>query len=133
MSSIAYQKYRENSIYTSSKEELTLMLYNGLIKFIMQAINAIEKKKFDIANEKITRAEAIISEFINTIDKSFDISKDMIELYTYMNKRLLDANLKKDIKILNEVLDLSKEFRNTWVEAMKIAKTDKSSKNAVNE
>jgi len=118
----AYSQYKQDSIFTSSPEELTLMLYNGLVKFIMQAEKAIEDKDIQKAHESIVRAQDIICEFQSTLDMSYDISKNLYALYDYMKSRLIDANIKKDKEILEEVLDFAKEFRDMWSEAMKIAK-----------
>lgn len=117
-----YNTYKENSIYTASPEELTLMLYNGLIKFIMQAQKAIDEKDFEKANSSIVRAENIISEFQATLDKKYEISQNLLLLYDYMYRRLMDANIKKDKDILEEVLSFARELRDTWEQAMKIAK-----------
>jgi flagellar protein FliS len=118
----ASDQYKENSIYTASPEELTLMLYNGLIKFIMQAQMAIDEKNIEKAHNCIIRAENIIGEFQATLDKSYDVSNNLLLIYDYMNRRLMDASIKKDKEILNEVLGFAKDLRDTWTQAMKIAK-----------
>ena len=89
-----YSMYKQNSIMTSSPEELTLMLYNGLVKFIMQAQKAIEEKDIQKANESIKRAEDIISEFQATLDMQYELSKGLAMLYDYFMDRLVDANMK---------------------------------------
>ncbi len=118
----AYEQYKENSIYTASPEELTLMLYNGLVKFLMQAQMAINEQTIDRANNCIIKAENIISEFRCTLDMKYDIAHDLDILYEYMNRRLVEANLKKDNSIIEEVLGYARELRNTWEQAMKLAK-----------
>ncbi len=117
-----YSMYKQNSIMTSSPEELTLMLYNGLVKFIMQAQKAIEEKDIQKANESIKRAEDIISEFQATLDMQYELSKGLAMLYDYFMDRLVDANMKKDAAILEEVLHFVKDLRDTWAQAMKLAK-----------
>ena len=119
----AYNQYRENSIYTSTPEELTLMLYNGLVKFIMQAQAAMDEKDYEKTNEYIFKALDIILEFCSTLDMKYSISKSLVLLYDYMYRRLIDANTKKDREILEEVLGFAKELRDTWSQAMKLAKT----------
>ena len=120
-----YNQYKENTIFTSTPEELTLMLYNGLVKFIMQAQLAIEEKQFDKANNSIIRAQDIILELQSTLDTKYEISNSLALLYDYMNRRLIDANINKDNKILDEVLGYATELRDTWSQAMKIAKTER--------
>ncbi|MCX8130718.1 MAG: flagellar export chaperone FliS [Clostridia bacterium] len=118
----AYDQYKENSVYTATPEELTLMLYNGLVKFILQAQAAVDEKDIAKANNGIIRAQDIIIEFQATLDMKYEISKNLALLYDYMHRRLIDANMKKDRAILEEVLGLAKELRDTWAQAMKIAK-----------
>ncbi len=118
----AYDKYRESAITTSGPEELTLMLYNGLIRFITQAQRAIADQNVAKAHDHIIRAQDIIAEFIATLDHKYEISANLEQLYDYMNRRLVEANLKKDQEILAEVLRLATDLRDTWVQAMKIAR-----------
>lgn len=122
-----YNQYKENSINTASPEELTLMLYNGLIKFIMRGIDCIEKKNMEDANNNIIRAQDIVQEFINTLDMRYEISGNLNSIYDYMLRRLIDANVSKDKVILEEVLEFAKILRDTWEEAMKQAKKGKKS------
>ncbi|HHW32024.1 MAG TPA: flagellar export chaperone FliS [Clostridiaceae bacterium] len=124
-----YNQYKQSSVYTATPEELTLMLYNGLIKFIMQAQDAIKDKNFEKAHESIIRAEDIIDEFKSTLDMQYDVSKGLSMLYDYMNERLMQANIKKDSAILEEVLNFAKELRDTWSQAMKLAKKQSAGNN----
>lgn len=117
-----YDKYKENSIYTASPEELTLMLYNGLVKFIMQGQKAIDEKNIQKAHESIIKAQDIVNEFMVTIDQSYEIAKSLLALYDYMKRRLIQANIRKDKSILEEVLGMAKELRDTWMQAMKLVK-----------
>ena len=112
----------EDQVMTATKEELTLMLYEGGIKFLNQAILALEKKDFLKANQLILRVEDIVREFQITLDHNYPISKQLDPLYDYMHRRLVEANLRKDIEIVNEVLGMFREFRDTWKEAMRLAK-----------
>lgn len=118
----AYNQYKENSIFTASPEELTLMLYNGLVKFIMRGIDSIEKKNIPEANTNIIKAQNIVSEFMNTLDMNYEISGSLNSIYDYMLRRLIDANVAKDAEILDEVLGFAKVLRDTWEQALKISK-----------
>lgn len=122
MNIAGYDQYRENSVYTASPEELTLMLYNGLVKFIMKAQYAITKNDMQGAHDNIIKAQNIVQEFIATLDKSYEVSTHLLLLYDYMYRRLVEANVQKSIEILSEVLGLAKELRDTWEQAMKLAK-----------
>jgi flagellar biosynthetic protein FliS len=118
-----YAKYQENSVFTATPEELTLMLYNGLVKFIMKAQQSIEKKDIPHANEEIIKAQNIVTELRSSLDLKYDISKQLDALYDFMFFWLIEANVKKDIKKLEEVLVIAKDLRDTWTEAMKLAKS----------
>lgn len=98
------------------------MLYNGLVKFLMQAQAAIDVKNIEKANNGIIRAQAIIKEFQATLDMNYEVSTYLDMIYDYMFRRLVEANLKKDNGIIEEILGYAKELRDTWAQAMKLAK-----------
>lgn len=118
----AYNQYKENSVFTSSPEELTFMLYNGLIRFIMQGQMAVDEKNMEKANNSIVRAQDIVVHFRETLDMKYEVSAGLDAMYEYMHRRLIEANIKKDREILDEVLGFAKELRDTWSQAMKIAR-----------
>lgn len=117
-----YDKYRNNTVFTSTKEELTLMLYDGALKFCNQAIVALENKDFVKTNELILKVENIVREFQITLDMKYEISKQLNLIYDYLYSRLVSANISKDIEILEEVRDHLRGLRDTWKEAMKMAR-----------
>ena len=117
-----YAKYATNNINSATKEELTLMLYEGALKFTNQAITAIESKDSAKAHDLIMRVEDIVREFQITLDYNYEISKYFDSMYDYMYRLLVDANLNKDTGPLIEVRDYLREFRDSWKEAMKLAK-----------
>lgn len=120
-----YAKIKENAVNTATPEELTLMLYNGAVKFANQAIIAIEKKDYYSANKAIQKTKDIIREFQLTLNMDYDISHELYATYDYMHRRLTEANMKKDIEIMNEILEYLRLFRDTWKEAMKLARASK--------
>lgn len=112
--------YLEQKVMSAKPEELTLMLYEGIVKFIKQAKLFNDRNDIEQSNYVNLKAQAIIQELRATLDLSVEISKDFESLYIYMNERLMEANIKKDNDILNEVLSLAEDFRDTWKEAMKL-------------
>ena len=116
-----YDQYLRSKIMTASKAELTLMLYDGAIKFCNMAIMCIEKKDISGAHTNIKKAEAIIQEFLATLDLKYPVSADFKKVYDYVYDRLVEANLKKDPEILNEVLGHLRVMRDTWKEVMRTA------------
>ena len=121
-----YDQYLRSKIMTASKAELTLMLYDGAIKFCNMAKLSIEKKDIPGANTNIKKAEAIIEEFLATLDHKYPVAKDFENVYNYIYDRLVEANLKKDPEILDEVLEHLRTMRDTWKEVMRTANAPKT-------
>lgn len=109
-----YQKYQNNSVNTASPGELTLMLYNGCIKFIKQAKTAIEVNNIEDKNNNIVKAQNIIREFMVTLNMEYELSNNLMQLYDYLYRRLVEANVKNDIEILDEVEEYVVQFRDNW-------------------
>jgi flagellar protein FliS len=115
-----YQAYQNNSVTTASPGELTLMLYNGCLKFIGLAKEAIENKQIETKNTNIQKAQNIIHEFMVTLNMDVALSNELMPLYDYMNRRLIDANLKNDVSILEEVESMVMEMRDTWKQVIQM-------------
>ena len=111
--------YQGTKINTASPAELTLMLYDGAIKFCNIAIVAIEKKDIEKAHNNIIKVERIIIEFQSSLDHKYPVAKDFDNVYSYLLRRLRDANIRKDAEILDEVLKHLRTMRDTWKEVMK--------------
>ena len=114
----AYAAYNNSKILTASPAELTLMLYDGAIKFTNIAIMAIEKHDIEKAHNNIVKTERIILEFQATLDDKYPVAKDFDAVYTYLIRRLRDATLKKGPEMLEEVLKHLRTMRDTWKEVM---------------
>lgn len=115
-----YAAYANSKIMTASPAELTLMLYEGAIKFCNRAIMAVEKNEVENAHKNIMRVERIIEEFQVTLDHKYPIAEDFNNVYTYLMERLVEANMKKDKEILEEVLGHLRVMCDTWKEVMRL-------------
>lgn len=113
-----YAAYANSKVMTASPAELTLMLYDGAIKFCNIAIAAIEKNDIEKAHNNIRKVENIIAEFQATLNHKYPVAKDFDNVYTYLQERLFQANLKKDKDILEEVLKHLRTMRDSWKEVM---------------
>ncbi len=122
----AYTAYATNKILTATPAELTLMLYEGAIKFCNIAVKAIEDKDIEKAHTNIVKAEKIIEEFQATLNHKYEVAKDFDNVYNYLRDRLIQANMKKDKEILEEVLGHLRTMRDTWKEVMRLANTQQS-------
>ena len=117
-----YQKYQQNSVMTASGQELTLMLYNGCLRFIKLAKRAIEEKQFEEKNTNLIKAQAIIQELQITLNRDVEVADNMAQLYEYIHNRLIEANMKNDIAILEEAEGHVRELTDTWKQVMKLVK-----------
>ena len=117
-----YAKYNNSKVLTASPAELTLMLYDGAIKFCNIAIIGVEQNDIQKAHTNIRKAENIIEEFRATLDRKYAVSEDFDRVYVYLLQRLLEANVKKDKAILEEVNMHLRSMRDTWKEVMRINK-----------
>ena len=116
-----YAQYNQNKIMTATPQELTLMLYDGAIKFNNIAIAAIEENDIQKAHINIMKVQRIIEEFQMTLDFKYEVANDFNNVYNYLMTRLREANLNKDKEILEEVSTHLHTMRDTWKEAMKLA------------
>jgi flagellar protein FliS len=115
-----YAAYANSKIMTASPAELTLMLYDGAIKFCNIAIVGIEKNDIEKAHNNIVKVERIIKEFQSCLDHKYPVAKDFEQVYNYLIRRLHEANMKKDIEIMEEILKHLRTMRDTWKEVMDI-------------
>ena len=114
-----YEQYQKNKILTASPAEITLMLYEGAIKFCNVAIMAIDQNDIEKAHNNIKKTQRIIEEFRNTLDHQYPVAEDFDRIYVYVLQRLFEANIKKDKEILEEVNTHLRSLRDTWKEVMK--------------
>lgn len=119
-----YAAYANNKIMTASPAELTLMLYEGAIKFANLAIAGIEEKDIQKAHTNIMKVERIIEEFQATLNHKYPVAKDFDNVYNCLLIRLKEANVKKDKEIMEEVLKHLRTMRDTWKEVMRTGRTN---------
>lgn len=122
MTNNPYASYANTKALTATPGQLTLMLYDGAIKFCNLAITAVERKNIEVANTNIKKVEAIIEEFRATLDFKYPVAEDFDNIYKYLAQRLVEANIHKDKEILEEVLRHLRAMRDTWTEVMRAAK-----------
>jgi len=111
--------YQNNKIKTANPAELTLMLFDGAIKFSNIALAAIEENDISKANTNIIKTENIISYLRGTLDFKYPVAQEFEKVYDYIYRRLVAANIRKDKEILEEALGHIREMRDTWKEVIK--------------
>ena len=116
----AYAQYNNSKVLTASPAELTLMLYEGAIKFCNIAILAVEQKDIQKAHTNIIKVERIIDYLRTTLDMSYPVAQDFERIYLYLGERLVQGNIKKDKEILEEVCEHLRSVRDNWKEVIRI-------------
>lgn len=116
----AAAQYQKNSVQTASPARLTLMLYDGAVKFANIALEAMEEGDVEKAHNNIIKVQNIIVEFRTTLDMKYPVAKDFDVVYDYIYRRLVEANMRKDKEIMEEALKYIKEMRDTWKEVMRL-------------
>ena len=123
----AAEAYKRQQIMTATPEALTLMLYNGCLKFMSEGIEALDKKDYEQANTSLQKAQNIITEFRLTLNMEYDIAKQLMPLYNYVYDRLVEGNLKSDTSMIEEAKGIITELCDAWMQAMKKARQEKGS------
>lgn len=116
----AYAQYKNNRVATASPAELTLMLYEGAIKFCNLAEQGVEEGNVPKAHENIIKTQKILEYLRSTLDMKYPVAKDFDNIYDYLLRRLIQANVKKDKEILEEVNGHLHSVRDNWKEVMRI-------------
>lgn len=125
-----YEKYKQSSVQTSTPGQLLIMLYDGAIRFIRGAVEAIKVKDHQKKNELMGKAQAIVSELRATLNHGYEVSAQLDKLYEYINYLLIEANIGKDITKAEEALDYLVDLRETWVQASKLVLSGQDQVNA---
>lgn len=120
-----YAQYKQNSVNTATPEELTLMLYNGAIKFAKLARINMEEKNIQETSNNLVKSQAIIDELNFTLNMDYELSENLRNLYDFIKEQLVETNIKKDTKILDGIIPIIEGMRDTWKEAMAVVKEEK--------
>ena len=115
----AYSQYKNNKIMSASAPELTLMLYDGAIKYLNIADFALEKKDIQKTHDNIIKTERIIDYLRATLDMKYPVAQDFENMYSYIGRRLVEANISKDKEIIEEINEHMHAIRDNWIEVMK--------------
>lgn len=118
----ALNQYKQNAVFTATPEELTLMLYDGCIKFLNIAKYNIEKGDIEKSHNALIRAQDIVIELDSSLNMQYEISNNLRQLYNFVREKLIDANINKKVEPIDEALEIVSELRDTWKEAMKQVK-----------
>lgn len=109
-------KYQSESIMTASPIDLIIMLYEALTKQIKLADLFMEQGDYEKANQRLTKAQDIVSELLNSLDLRYSLSSELMRLYDFMLQELVEVNLHKDRTRLPALLEIVANLRSAWVE-----------------
>ena len=121
----AAEAYRRQQVLNAPPEQLTLMLYNGCLKFIEDGTQSLIEKNYEAANNSLQKAQRIISEFRLTLNMDYEIAHQLLPLYNYVYDRLVEGNIRSDTSKIDEAKGIIIELRDAWAEAMKKARAEK--------
>lgn len=110
--------YKNQQVMTASPAQLTLLLYNGALRFLSECITATEQRKIEKAHNANLRVQAIVREFIVTLDMSFELSENWAKLYEYAEFCLIQGNIKRDVQKLRQAKEVLEQLREAWIGAM---------------
>lgn len=117
-----YAQYQNSRILTASPAELTLMLYDGAIKFGNIAVMGMKQKDIEKAHVNLKKVQRIVAEFRATLDMKYPVAQDFDRIYVYLERRMSEANMTKDPEIMEEVVTHLRSMRDTWKEVMRLNK-----------
>ena len=123
----AQNQYVEQSILTASPADLVTMLYEAAIKNVKFSKNAIDDKNYELSNTHLKKSQEIIDELIKGLDMSFDMSNDMLLIYEFILNQLVESNISKNGKNLEDVESILTQLHQTWKEAVVLSRTQKIS------
>ena len=121
----AAEAYKRQQVMTATPEALTLMLYNGALRFMKEGLEAMEAKQWEHCNNSLQKAQKIILEFQSTLKMEYEISQQLMPLYNYVYNALIEANLKGNPEKITESMDIIRELRDAWAQAMKTARKER--------
>ena len=122
----ALNAYKNNSVAHASKEQLLLMLVDGAVRFAKISRQAMEDKDIKKCHENIIKTQNIFTELMVSLDQNAgEWAVQMFKIYEFIKEKLVEANIKKDINIMDEIIPLIEDIRDTWHEASKVSKSQR--------
>jgi len=121
-----YQRYKKTAVESANPEKLLLLMYEGAIRYVKQAIIAVRENDIGARGQAIGCAFDVIMELNNTLDHKVggDISKNLEQLYMFLTDQLVQANIQADEKRLQDVLNILNTLYTGWKEAIEKLKKE---------
>ncbi|MHA2856965.1 flagellar export chaperone FliS [Paenibacillus lautus] len=122
-------QYLKVQVETASPGELTLLLYQEIVKSLLKAKQLYSQGEYQLMNEVLYKVRDIFNELIITLDLQYDISQNLKQLYLFYNNQIAQFIISKDVSQLDGTLDFAKGLLETWKEALMLLKSDRGSNN----
>jgi flagellar protein FliS len=124
MISNPYQQYKEQSLATLAPGELLVRLFDEALKQLRLSCIGIGKKDYGMANDALNKAQTILSTLASSLDMRYPISEEIRPLYVFFVRQISEANIKKDAAMVEEILPLLKDMRDSFDQAEKISRRE---------
>jgi flagellar protein FliS len=119
----SYQQYVRHDVMMATPMELVVMLYTGCVKRLRLGQMAIDKKDYEAANGHLQRAQDIVMELMMGLDLQYDIGRDLLKIYEFVHRQIVEANMAKNAGLLGPVADIMGSLRETWIQVQRENKT----------
>jgi flagellar protein FliS len=118
MANLPYKNYSQTKVQTADQLSLIIMLYDGLSRFLRKAKTKIVEQDFEASHDYLTRSRDIVNELLVTlrVEQNNEVAQNLRNLYVFMLGRIVEANLRKDEAMIDEVLSVSNNLRDGWIE-----------------
>lgn len=120
-----YEQYKKTSVNTMTKGELLLSLFDGAIKKLNQSKILMDNNDYEQSKVLLERCREIFNYLIVTLDYNYEMSNELKEMYSFFNMEIVKAIVSRSTKPIEDILPLVREYRNTWEQADKLARTSK--------
>ncbi len=120
-----YKNYKNMSINTMTKGEQLVLLFDKLVQRLTAATILFKEDKIEEANVNLNKSKEIFNFLLVSLDNNYEMSKNLAELYSFFNAEIIKSIAKKDIKLVEEILPMVRDLRDTWEEAEKLSRVKK--------
>ena len=119
MTNNPYETYKQQSVMTMTPGQILIAVYDELIKQLNIAILSFENNDMMEINRSLQKSQRIINELRATLNYDYEISKNLEDIYNFLNRAIMNANIKKDPSDLKDVLEIATGLRDAFSTAEK--------------
>lgn len=113
---MGYRAYQTTRVETSSPEQLIQLLYNEAYRSAKLGLDALQAKDWETANNRLIKVQDILSALMGALDFNIPLAQNLYQLYDFVYQQVMQANVKKEVALVEKALPVLKELRDTWAE-----------------